>query len=461
MNRMLVTVLVLTLAFGVAPAALADHSADEHSDNMELVGNWDDDGDYRQGSDLAFWGNLAVLGKYNGLQLLDISRPEQPRPLGKLECTGGQHDVSVWKDLVFVSVDSPMESDACDAEGASTLTAAAGNAWEGIRIVDVSNREKPEQVASVDTDCGSHTHTLVPDTDHHDPVSGKPDPRVLLYVSSYPLGGQGENCNAASHRKVSVVEVPLKDPSRAQVVSTPDVSPAIGCHDITVFEPRELAVAACISESQVWDISDPADPQVVSHIVNPATEIHHSSAVSWDGDIAVIGDEMGGAAGAAGCLSGGTAPTGALYFYDIRNPELPVLKGSFTNPDNEVSPQCTAHNFNVVPLEDPDRRVLVTSWYHGGTLVIDFSDPSAPEQIGFYRPKEGVRGTPWSSYWYNGYIYANNFDAGYVPSVPESRGFDVFTIDHPALRDHIRLPRLNPQTQEALPSSGGGSKGKR
>jgi hypothetical protein len=42
-----------------------------------------------------------------------------------------------------------------------------------------------------------------------------------------------------------VTEFPTDDPSQAKVVSTPDVSPEIGCHDITIFPDRHLAGAAC------------------------------------------------------------------------------------------------------------------------------------------------------------------------------------------------------------------------
>ena len=56
--------LVLLVAVIGFPAASADHNADVHSDNMRLVANWNDGGAYRQGSDLAFWGNRAVVGNY-------------------------------------------------------------------------------------------------------------------------------------------------------------------------------------------------------------------------------------------------------------------------------------------------------------------------------------------------------------------------------------------------------------
>jgi hypothetical protein len=424
----------------------AGHDADVHSENMLLVANWDDDGTYRQGSDLAFWGNTAVLGNYGapgGFRLLDIGDPSNPRKLGQFVCPGPQNDVSIWKKLVFVSVDSPRSSPECGAGGASTTDFALGNAFEGIRVVDISNPAEPRQIAFVNTDCGSHTHTLVPD---------EANGRLLIYVLSYPLGVQGVNCSVASHRKISVVEVPLKAPANARVISTPDVSPAIGCHDVTVDMELGIAGAACISESQLWDISDPANPSVISHIVNPAINIHHSTTFSWSGETLVIGDELGGAAVSPGCVGGDEhLPLGALWFYDVSDPGAPVLRGTFRIPQEEVSIFCTAHNFNVVPTRS-GRDILVSAWYNGGTTVLDFTDPANVEQIGYYIPKAPKQAASWSSYWYRGFIYANNFDEDVNSLTAQSRGLDVFAIGHPDLKNPIKVNRLNPQTVERHPA---------
>jgi hypothetical protein len=247
-----------------------------------------------------------------------------------------------------------------------------------------------------------------------------------------------------------VIEVPLDRPQDASVISTPSVAPARGCHDVTVFLPRKLAAAACLVESQIWDISDPANPKVVSHIQNPAINIHHSSVFSWDGNTVVFGDELGGAAAAAGCIDP-HLPLGALWFYDVSNPKAPVVKGRYNLPEEEqrqATLLCTAHNFNTIPLKD-GRDVLVSAWYNGGTTVVDFTNPALPEQLGFYIAKEPVKASNWASYWYNGLIYANNFDAGYQPPDPHSRGFDVMAIgDRSLRRNAARFSRLNAQTQE-------------
>ena len=435
---------------GSVPEA-SGHHADVHSANMALVANWDDGGTYRQGSDLAFWGNRAVLGSYDnpgGFRLVDISNPAKPKEIGQFACRGPQGDVSIWGSLVFVSVDTPLRGPSCDPNSTDSQNApatqyAAGQGYEGIRVVSIENPSKPRQIAFVDTDCGSHTHTLYPDLKKN---------RVLIYVLSYPLGGQGVECNAQSHQKISVIEVPLSAPARARVISEPSVAPAVGCHDVTVFTSKKLAAAACITESQMWDLSNPVNPRIVSHIVNPAMNIHHSSTFSFDGKTLVLGDELGGALATPGCADGDEhLPLGALWFYDVSNPAAPVLQSSYSIPQQEASAFCTAHNFNVVPLES-GRDVLVSSWYNGGTTVLEFTDPANVRQLGYYIPKDGHIAAAWSSYWYRGFIYANNFDEDVNSLSPHSRGLDVFAIAA-GLRDAVKLSRLNPQTIEPLPGS--------
>jgi len=309
--------------------------------------------------------------------------------------------------------------------------------------VSIADRANPTQIAFVDTDCGSHTHTLVPD---------EKNKRLLIYVLSYPLGGQGVECNAETHRKISVIEVPLSNPTAARVVSTPDVSPAVGCHDVTVFTELDLAAAACITETQMWDISDPVNPKVLSHIANPAINIHHSTTFDWDGTTLVIGDELGGALATPGCVDGNEhLPLGALWFYDVSDPSVPVVRSSYSIPQQELTAFCTAHNFNTVPTRS-GRDVLVSAWYNGGTTVLDFTDPANVQQLGFYVAKEPKISASWSSYWYRGYIYTNNFDEDVNSLSPRSRGLDVFAFADPATSKAFKVNRLNPQTMEPPPN---------
>jgi len=395
-------------------------------------------------TDLAFWGDTAYMGVYNGLQVVDISDPQHPSVVSDTACQGSQNDVSVWGDLLFISVDRPMAGTGCDAE--RTVDNAPG--WEGIRIFDVSDPAHPTQIGTVATDCGSHTHTLLPDPD-----SGK----VFVYVSSYASNshtfGQtewGNDCEA-DHNYISVVEVPLGDPTSAHVVSknelplTPyfKVSGGDGCHDVGVFPAMDLAAAACEGEALLLDVSDPASPVATDSVpLEQKKGYWHSGALTFDGKVAIFGDETFGGGGNA--CSQPKDDLGRIWFYGVD----PAAKkftshtelSSYKIPraqEGGTGVSCTAHNYNVLPIAG--RYVLNASWYAGGVTVVDFSDPSKPTEIAYadYDNAKHYMGA-WSSYWYNGYSYASSI----------STGLEVFEPTGQVDAGAVELDHLNPQTQE-------------
>ena len=447
----------LTLVAPALPASADDEthpgryipSPESTSQNMKLLAELpktSTDPAYRN-SDLAFWGHLAYAGNYEGFRVIDISEPETPVVLSDYQCPGSQHDVSVWGNLLFLSIDAPRTGPGCD----SVPTTAGAPGFEGIRIFDVGNPASPQFVTGVPTDCGSHTHTLVPDAAHE---------RVLLYVSSYPASALGtspfgNSCarlnadGSQGHSKISVVSVPLAAPATASVVAQPTfelkdfrATPGFrGCHDITVFLELKVAGAACLSESQMWDISNLEQPVTTARIHNPSVDIWHSAAFTWDGKGVVFGDEAGGGT-APRCRASDPTTLGAAWFYDVAaldnldasTQEAP--RGHFKIPRVQGDEaNCTMHNFNFIPL--PDRYILVSSNYAGGTSVADFGDPANPVEIGHLDPHGA---NTWSSYWYNNFIYGN--DSG--------RGFDVMLFSDHARAGARRLPYMNPQTQEHL-----------
>ena len=112
-------------------------------------------------SDLAFQGNLVFQGGYNGFQVWDISDPRNPRLRASLVCPGGQGDLSVYGNLLFMSVEDPRGRVDCGTQGVSAV--ASPERFLGVRIFDITDIENPRQVAAVQTCRGSHTHTLVTD----------------------------------------------------------------------------------------------------------------------------------------------------------------------------------------------------------------------------------------------------------------------------------------------------------
>ena len=68
-------------------------------------------------SDLAFQGNHLFQGNFYGVSIYDISDPAKAKLLTSLVCPGGQGDVSVYKNLMFMSVEMPNGRLDCGAQG--------------------------------------------------------------------------------------------------------------------------------------------------------------------------------------------------------------------------------------------------------------------------------------------------------------------------------------------------------
>jgi hypothetical protein len=440
--------------FGAIPAT-ASHDDDIHSDNIKLLKRnaFEAEKDLAaQGSDLAFKGKTIFAGSYQGTGFFKIKSRSDGfiEQIGFHQCPGSQGDVSVLGDLLFVSIDATGSNNVENASCNNTKTNLSDSSLgkEGVRIVDISNLQQPKQVAFIETDCGSHTNTLLPDGD-----------TTYVYVESYPISGQGPSCNQLSHRKISIIKVPNAAPEKAELVGVdsgflpPDT---VGCHDVTYYPQRDLAIAACLGVWLTMDVSNPAKPEILSETRNEEMELDHSSAITWDGNIALIGDEHGGAAGGGGCSQDSNSPVGAMWFYDISGDKVnsPELLGRHSLPrippfsnDEANRTRCTTHNFNVLPMKDPKKYIVVSSYYAGGIAAIDFSDiknPDAEEpikEIGHYiHIPGGVLPDTWSAYWYNGRIYANNHLGGH--------GLEVFKLKRTG-RKVVKFFKgdMNPQVQ--------------
>ncbi|HVF51973.1 MAG TPA: hypothetical protein VNC78_00020 [Actinomycetota bacterium] len=439
----------LTRLVGVAMAALllavpawagpSQGPDDLHSDNIKELARSTirtAEGNNAAGSDMAFQKDLLVAGSYQGTGFFKILKgAPYIKQIGFHPCPGSQGDVSVYKDLVFVSLNGPQSEGSCLDPGGHLSDGKAG-----VRILDISKPAAPVQVGFVETDCGSHTHVINPIGD-----------TVYVYVMSYPLGVPSDTCNPVSHRKVSIIEVPVGAPQDAAVTGFLDVSPEIGCHDVTIFPGGEYAAAACIGESQIWDMSDPAMPSIVSRIVNPLISIHHGTGVTWDGKYLAIADEFAGSV-TGECLGHQRSPMGALWFYDISDPTLPVLAGYYNSP-RRGDPQsadevqyiaCTSHNFNILPTKEEGRYLAAVAYRAAGMSIVDFSDPMNPVELAYYHQlDEGLIPDLWAAYWYNGRVYTNDNGANRGLSVYELGG-TTSPADMWFFKD-----RMNPQVQDA------------
>src|SRR5216683_4383365 len=68
-------------------------------------------------SDIAFQGSHLFLGNFYGVNIYDISNPAKTSLLTSMICPGGQGDVSVYKNLMFMSVEMPNGRLGCGTQG--------------------------------------------------------------------------------------------------------------------------------------------------------------------------------------------------------------------------------------------------------------------------------------------------------------------------------------------------------
>jgi hypothetical protein len=415
-------------------------------------------------SDFAFQGNHLFQGNFYGVSIFDISNPANTKLLTSLVCPGGQGDVSVYKNLLFMSVEMPNGRLDCGAQGfppeppptpeqekekRRRPPAAQKDRFRGVRIFDISDIKNPKQVAAVQTCRGSHTHTLVVDPNDKN--------NVYIYVSGTSFVRQPEELAGCSGEepdkdpntalfRIEVIKVPVAAPQDAKVVSSPRVfiDPRTGamnglnnggthgkdglekprdtnqCHDITVYSAIGLAAGACSGNGILLDIKDPVHPKRVDAVNDPNYSYWHSASFSNDGSKVVFTDEWGGGLGPR-CRANDPNKWGADAIFALNGDKL-TFQNYYKMPAAQGDTEnCVAHNGSLVPV--PGRDIEVQAWYQGGISIVDFTDAAHPFEIAYFDrgpidPKMLVLGGDWSAYWYNGYIYGSEI----------ARGLDVFEL---------------------------------
>ncbi len=202
--------------------------------NMHLVSttppspqfmNKDTAGDFKYiNSDLSFRGTYAIQGNFNGVQIWDISNPKIPKLYKAFVCPGSQSDVSVFRNLLFVSGEALNGRTDCGTQGVTDTV--SHDRLRGIRVFDATDLANPKPVADVQTCRGSHTHTVVTqpgDTDNvYIYVSGSAPVRSPNELSGCAVGSVDSTPNTALFR-IEVIQVPLAHPEQAHIVNSPRI----------------------------------------------------------------------------------------------------------------------------------------------------------------------------------------------------------------------------------------------
>ena len=418
-------------------------------------------------SDLAFSGKYAIQGNYSGYQVWDISNPRHPTLHSAYVCPASQSDVSVFRNLLFVSAEAQNGRKDCGMNGVPD--SVSNDRVRGIRIFDITDIAHPKYITNVQTCRGSHTHTVV--TDPNDAanvyvyISGSANVRPAGELSGCSAGLPENDPNSALFR-IEVIKVPLAHPEQAAIVSSPRIfndltapakhaetpadiaaqqarqaargapprpgpgqrgDPALAgrgptqCHDITVYPAVGLAGGACGGYGLLLNIHDPAHPVRIGAVADSNFSFWHSATFSNDGSKVLFTDEWGGGS-APRCRTTDKPEWGADALFTIDASKHMTFKSYYKlSAPQTVNENCVAHNGSLIPI--PGREVMVQAWYQGGISVFDWTDPSHPVEIAYFDrgPMDStklVNAGSWSAYWYNGYIYSSEI----------ARGLDAFQL---------------------------------
>jgi hypothetical protein len=232
------TLLALSMALGLAAAPLAAQpnpdprvglraglmDAGEATWNLRVVSKTPPAQGFvgSTNSDLAFLGKYAIQGNYNGWQIWDISNPAQPTLARAFLCPASQSDVSVYRNLLFVSGEGLGGRLDCGTGGVRDTVST--ERLRGLRIFDISDINNPRNVGNVQTCRGSHTHTVLVDPDDAE--------NVYVYISGSSgvrspselpgCVGSLDDPNTSLFR-IEVIRVPVAHPERAAIVSSPRI----------------------------------------------------------------------------------------------------------------------------------------------------------------------------------------------------------------------------------------------
>ncbi|MFT5502259.1 MAG: hypothetical protein ACI88G_002403, partial [Woeseiaceae bacterium] len=281
-------------------------------------------------------------------------------------------------------------------------------------------------------------------------VSGPGDDgKIIVYnsgTSSVREGDELEGCvgeGAGDERtalfRIDVIEIPVDDPSRSRIVSSPAVfaDPETGrlaglwqggdhgddtqetsvtnqCHDITVFPEGGIAGGACSGNGIIFDISDPLNPTRMDEVVDKGFAYWHSATFNNDGTKVIFTDEWGGGSRPR-CRTFDPKEWGADAIYDIVDGQL-EFRSYYKLPAPQLEQEnCVAHNGSVVPV--PGRDIFAQAWYQGGLSLVDFTDSANPIEIAYFdrgpiHEEHLILGGYWSTYWYKNRIYGTEIARG-------------------------------------------------
>lgn len=445
------------------PAPLAPAAAEEpgeHSDNLTYVKNIPYEARNgttpNRGSDIEFakirGKQYALAGSYNnGLQIVDISKPDKAQTVGIYDCGVTQGDVQVFRQAdepgrVFVTYTSDttgVVDSTCYQEAKALgyeVEKSNGRAKNGTFIADISDPRNPKTVSFMEVDQGSHNQSVHP--------SG-----------NYMYNSNSDIINSLAREMPAIEYFDISNPSAPKKLGELPIParPGLGTesHDITFNEDGSRAYSAALSQGVIIDTTNPAQPSIVTSFLDETINLWHQSdpVTVGDREFLIVEDEFVGALPAPVC------PSGGVHVFDItgakeKNPE----KVGYWNiddlgPTQSPTGTCTAHVFDIHDDED----IMTIAFYDAGVRVVDLSGLAGigvglgetslgdgMEEIAFFRTSNAntwAAKTPFIEKDGDFFLYGND----------RNRGLDIYRFEAEGEQSKRKGRWMNAEEAKSLP----------
>ena len=400
-------------------------------------------------SDLAFTGKYAIQGNYNGMVIWDISNPSNPTVVTAYTCPASQNDVSVYRNLMFMSAEATNGRVDCMPGGVRETVSK--ERMRGVRVFDISDIKAPKLVANVQTCRGSHTHTVLEDP--------KDRQNVYIYVSGSSgirspdelaacAGGLNANDPNSSRLRIEIIKVPLANPAAAAVVGRANVFTGLSAptgHGLSDADKEALRVQVAAARANNGFVAR-----------NPATGLETVyNTFQIRGMLDSVVKARGGAGfAAATAADSATLRTNLQAIVDRNYAARPQPQAQGNRP---VSEQSQCHDITVYPALG-----LAGGACEGHGLLLDISDPVNPRRLDAVADSNFAY---WHSATFNNdgtkLLFSDEWGGGGGPKCragdkPEWGADAIFTIENRKLKfqSYYKLPSYQTANENCVAHNG-------
>ncbi len=397
-------------------------------------------------SDLAFTGNYAIQGNYNGPVIWDVSNPNSPKLVTAFSCPASQNDVSVYKNLMFMSAEAANGRTDCMPGGVRETVSQ--DRMRGVRVFDISDIKAPKLVANVQTCRGSHTHTVLEDP--------KDKQNVYIYVSgsssirpAAELAGCAGDLDAndpnSSRLRIEIIKVPLADPSKSAVVGRANIFAGLSApprHGLS--DADKAAASAALDNARRTGAFIYRNPQSGAEAaLNPR-------------QAAPLLDSLVKVRGGTGAPTGADSATLRGALQNIMNRTFAAAPTAGTG-NQAVSDRSQCHDITVYPALG-----LAGGACEGHGLLIDISDPVNPRRLDAVADSNFAY---WHSATFNNdgtqILFSDEWGGGSSPKCregdkPEWGANAIFAIENRKMvfKSYYKLPAVQTSMENCVAHNG-------